>query len=537
MRHDVAPEYALSMLDSLFSHHSAELSEARETMLLKRQVELGLAIGRYHTVSKALERLKERMNEFPFSDVMQMELDAGICSYYSGEYAAAIKSAFTVLGERKPDSLLQLDMGAYLLLGNVSTRIDAPEESKRFLDMAQEATAKIVSDSLRRECEYRILLGYSGRSLIMEDYKSAYDYLQKSDSLGVHGVAPYCLETNLAIVYAKEGSDDMAERYYKRILDSDRVHYNKCVALNNYADFLMEHGRTDEALAIMDINLPQLMTVDATHALGIRQLMRFKALADKGDLRRSIESGDSVLNIMMTLMAQESRRMYSQVYSKFEADRLAGEYSKVKGVNRILYIAVGILLILLVGCVVMLWRNAVKQRSLAASMEAGRSDLAGCHRDYLARISAMQDDLDRKTRELAKLELKNTHLVTRLDSLTADHYVQANESSKIVADIKSELRSVSRNSSDWSTFEVYFEQMQPDFYAKLARLHPDLTTGERRMCAFVKAGMKTPEIATMCHRSPRAVESMKYRLKKKLGLSAEVSLDRYLATLDSEQTQ
>ncbi|MDE5797282.1 MAG: hypothetical protein K2H75_09225 [Muribaculaceae bacterium] len=534
MRHDVTPEYALSMLDSLFSHHSAELSEAYETMLLKRQVELGMAIGRYHTASKALTRLKKSMDKFSFTDVMQMELDAGVCNYYSGEYASAIKSAFAVLGERKPDSLSQLDIRAYLLLSNVSTRIGAPEESKRFLDMAQASMTKITSDSLRRECEYRIFLGRSGRSLIMEDYKSAYDYLQKSDSLGVHGVAPYCLETNLAIVYNKEGSDDMAERYYKRILDSAGVHYNKCVALNNYADFLMEHGRTDEALAIMDINLPQLLALDATHALGIRQMMRFKALADKGDLRRSIESADSALNIMMTLMAQESRRMYSQVYSKFEADRMARDYTKIKGINKTLYISVGIVLALLIGCAVLLWRNRVKQRSLTISMEAGCSDLADCQRDYTARISSMQENLDRKTRELAKLELKNTHLVTRLDSLTADRYIQAHDSSKIVADIKSELRSVSCNDSDWSTFEVYFEQMQPDFYVKLAQLHPDLTTGERRMCAFIKAGMKTPEIATMCHRSPRAVESMKYRLKKKLGLSADLSLDRYLSNLNSD---
>lgn len=165
-------------------------------------------------------------------------------------------------------------------------------------------------------------------------------------------------------------------------------------------------------------------------------------------------------------------------------------------------------------------------------METERADLADCHRDYLARISAMQEELDRKNRDLAKLELKNTHLLTRLDTLTADSYMQQHDSNKIVADIRTELRELSRDGSDWSAFEIYFGQMQPDFYEKLGRLHPDLTSGERRMCAFVRAGMKTPEIAALCHRSPRTVESMKYRLKKKLSISADMSLDRYLATLD-----
>ncbi len=533
MRHDVTPEHALAILDSLFSRHSAELSDTQETMLLKRQIELGMAIGRYHTASAALKRLKEHIESFTEPEIMQMELDAGICSYYSGEYASAIKSAFAVLGEHKPDSLSQLDMRAYLLLSNVSARIGAPEESKKFLDMAQEATTKITSDLLRRECEYRIFLGRSGLSLLMEDYKNAYNYLQKSDSLGVHGVAPYCLETNLAIVYDKEGAEDMAESYYKRILDSKSVHYNKCVALNNYADFLMEHGRNDEALAIMDINLPQIRTVDATHVLGIRQLMRFKALAAKGDLEHSIESADSALNIMMTLMAQESRRMYSQVYSKFEADRIAENYTKERITNRWLWIAVIISLLIIIAFGFCIWRLIKRNHSLTIRMEAERTDLAGCHRDYLTRISAMQEELDRKNRDLAKLELKNTHLLTRLDTLTADPYMQQHDSNKIVADIRTELRELSRDGSDWSAFEIYFGQMQPDFYEKLARLHPDLTSGERRMCAFVRAGMKTPEIATLCHRSPRTVESMKYRLKKKLSIPTDLSLDRYLATLDS----
>ncbi|MDE5795773.1 MAG: hypothetical protein K2H75_01555 [Muribaculaceae bacterium] len=537
MRHDVAPERALMMLDSLFSHHSKELSDVQEAMLLRRQIELSMAIGRYHTASAALERLRKYKGEFTFADAMKMELDAGVCSYYSGEYAEAIKSAFTVLSERKPDSLSQLDIRAYLLLSNISTRIGAPEESKKFLDIAQKATDRITSDSLRRECEYRIYLGRSGYSMVTEDYKNAYNYLQKSDSLGVHGVAPYCLETNFAVIYYLEGADDMAESYYRRVLEADGIHYNKCVALNNYTDFLIDHGRTDEALAIMDINLPQLITVNATHLIGIRQLMRFKALASKGDLEHSVLSADSALNIMVTLMAQESRRMYSQVYSKFEADRIADNYNNVTHLNKTLCVFGSILLVLFIMCAVRLWFSKIKQRSLTIDIETGRSNLADCHRDYGARISTIQEELDRKNRDLAKLELKNTHLVTRLDSLTAEPYMKENDSTKIVADIKTELRKLSRNSSDWSAFEIYFGQVQTDFYEQLARLHPDLTAGERRMCAFVKAGMKTPEIATMCHRSPRTVESMKYRLKKKLGLSAEVSLDRYLATLDSEQIQ
>lgn len=533
MRHDVDHEHALTMIDSLFTHHKGELTDAQSTMLLRRQLELAMEIGNYSTASSALAQLKERSSDFPSADALQMELDSGICSYYSGEYASAIKSAFSVLSEDKPESLKELDLGAYLLLSNVSNRIGAPDESLSFLNQAQEMIHKIYQDSLRRVYEYRVLLGQSSRSLIMEDYQNAYYYLQKCDSMRMQGVVPYSMENNFAIVYSIEGSDDMAERYYKDIMNAEGIHYNKCVGLNNYADFLLEHNRIDEALRVMDINLPQLKTIDAIHALGIRQLMRFQALAAKGELRPSIESADSALNIMMMLMAQESRRMYSQVYSKFEADKMADEYDSVRHENTRLYIALGILILIALGAVIWIWFAEKQKRNLVAKMEAGRSDLAGFHRDYIARVDQMQEELNLKNRELTKLELRNTQLMSKVDSIVRAPVIEGKDSQKLVENIRTELRNVRQANSDWSAFEVYFKQVQPDFYDNLTRLHPTLTSGERRMCAFIRTGMKTSEIATLCNRSSRTVESIKYRLKKKLEIPEGITLDHYLSTLGS----
>ncbi len=531
LRHDVDPQQALNMIDSIFTGYTSNLSTTEESLLLKRQAELAMSIGSYSTASAAFEKLKGRHDDFSFEDALRMDLDAGICNYYSGEYAAAISSALEVLAERKPDSLKDLDLGAYILLSNVSNRIGASEESLKYLDKAQAIAGNLDSDSLRRVAEYRILLGRSSRCLTLEDYRGAYEYLLKSDSLGVRGVAPYCLETNLAIVYSFEKADDMAERYYKAILNSNGVHYNKSVALNNYADFLMNHERIDEALEIMDINLPQLKTVDATHALGIRQVMRFQALAAKGELESSIECADSALNIMMDLMSQESRRTYAQVYGKFETDRTYNELAKKINENTRLYVIIGILSLTIICSGIWIWSVYKERHKMNLKLEKDRSEMAGIHRDYLERIDHMREELDIKNRELTKLELKNSQMSTKLNNIANNPILHGKDYSGLTEGIRTEINDLSRYGSDWNAFEKYFGQVHPDFYEILTLKHPDLTAGERRMCAFIMTGMKTSEIATLCSRSARTVESMKYRLKKKLCLGSEMSLDNYLYSL------
>lgn len=531
MRPDVKPDHALAMLDSLSIYHSSELTEDQKVKLLKRQVELSMEIGKYNTAAQALIELKEHQGEFDLAEKMRMDLNRGVCSYYAGEYASAIDSAFAVLAEEKQESMQEYDIEAYLLLSNVAIRINAPDESLRFLNLAKESLDRLRNDSIHKVCEYKILLGQSGRSLIKGDYRNAYRFLMQADSLGVHGVSPFCLETNLALVYQYEGVDDIAERYYKEIFDNPSMHYNRCVALNNYTDFLMSKGRLEDALKIMDHNGPELAAVDATHALAVMKLMRFQTLVAMKDYPSAIESADSAINIMMDLLTKESRGSYFQINEKFHADKELHELADVKKENKRLYVISGALMLALL--FIGVWTLMIKRQKkrLSLRIEESETELASLRSEYCERIEGLQEELDLKNRELTKLELKNSQIFNRFDSLASNPDLHSKGALKIAGAIKSELKALSRDDSDWKAFEVYFQQVHPDFFDRLLQNHPDLTRGERRMCAFIRMGMKTSEIASLCNRSPRTIDSMKYRLKKKLDIPQGESLDNYLIQL------
>ena len=83
----------------------------------------------------------------------------------------------------------------------------------------------------------------------------------------------------------------------------------------------------------------------------------------------------------------------------------------------------------------------------------------------------------------------------------------------------------------WDEFEIHFQKTHGSFYANLMKVHPDVTSVERRLCAFLKLNLETKEIAMIQNKSTRSIESSRYRLKKKLGLAENESLSKYLSNL------
>ena len=76
--------------------------------------------------------------------------------------------------------------------------------------------------------------------------------------------------------------------------------------------------------------------------------------------------------------------------------------------------------------------------------------------------------------------------------------------------------------------EEQFDLLHNNFMKRLHEHHPGLSNNERMMCAYLKMNLSTKEIAPLLNISVRGVETMRYRLRKKLGLEREDSLTDYL---------
>jgi tetratricopeptide (TPR) repeat protein/DNA-binding CsgD family transcriptional regulator len=75
----------------------------------------------------------------------------------------------------------------------------------------------------------------------------------------------------------------------------------------------------------------------------------------------------------------------------------------------------------------------------------------------------------------------------------------------------------------WRAFEEQFEQVHHDFMGRLTQRYPELAPMELKICALTKAGLATKEIASLLHVTSRAIEGHRYRIKKKLHLSVDLT--------------
>lgn len=79
-------------------------------------------------------------------------------------------------------------------------------------------------------------------------------------------------------------------------------------------------------------------------------------------------------------------------------------------------------------------------------------------------------------------------------------------------------------------FEEQFDLVHNNFIRRLSEKHPDLSVSERTMCAYLKMNLTSKEMAPLLNLSLRGVETLRYRLRKKLDLEREESLTDYLKT-------
>jgi DNA-binding CsgD family transcriptional regulator len=97
----------------------------------------------------------------------------------------------------------------------------------------------------------------------------------------------------------------------------------------------------------------------------------------------------------------------------------------------------------------------------------------------------------------------------------------------LIRDLNRELQS----ENYWEHFERNYRDLHDQFSESLVEKHPKLTKGEIRLSYLIRQKMNNKEIATVLNVSPAAVEKAKYRLKKKIELEKEESLDQYLQDL------
>jgi ligand-binding sensor domain-containing protein len=131
---------------------------------------------------------------------------------------------------------------------------------------------------------------------------------------------------------------------------------------------------------------------------------------------------------------------------------------------------------------------------------------------YMQKIVEKSEIIDRISLELETLRDSNT------ERAHAEKFGQI-------------LQSHILTDEDWETFKATFNEVYPTFFASVRLRFPEITTAELRLAALIKMNLNVKEASYMLGISIESVKKSRYRLKKKLQLQEEDSLEEYIQKL------
>ena len=174
-----------------------------------------------------------------------------------------------------------------------------------------------------------------------------------------------------------------------------------------------------------------------------------------------------------------------------------------------------------------------QKRHLAESQEKEREIVT-------LKNQQLEHDLRHKSQELshttANIMRKNEILIDLIASLhKIDDNVNAQmpteKISKQIRHLQKQIQENIEHDNDWHRFEENFDVVYENFLGRLSKSFPQLNITDRRLCAYLKMGLSSKEIAPLLNMSVRSVEMTRYRLRKKMGLERDTNLTVFLQQL------
>lgn len=91
------------------------------------------------------------------------------------------------------------------------------------------------------------------------------------------------------------------------------------------------------------------------------------------------------------------------------------------------------------------------------------------------------------------------------------------------------INSISKN--EWQSFEKNLFKSHEEFVDRLSKKYPSLTPKDIKLSIYLKMNLSSKEIAPLMNISFRGVELHRYRLRKKLGITPEDSLYKFMINI------
>lgn len=161
-----------------------------------------------------------------------------------------------------------------------------------------------------------------------------------------------------------------------------------------------------------------------------------------------------------------------------------------------------------------------------------QNDELNIHREMLAsQNEALEKSKKEQLNIYSQLLREKSEMIELLNNEIQSLHSKSSGDDEQVKSFNVVLHATILTDEDWEKFRHTFDEVYPDFFACLRYRFPDITNSELRLAALIKMNLSVKEAAATLGISPESVKKSRYRLKKKIILDENDSLEEYIRTL------
>ncbi len=467
-----------------------------------------------------------------------------------GLHSPSVNNYFFALEQAKKYDLTELSAVVYNNLGTAFQRQGKYEKSDSLLIQA-------IQINEQRKDKQKLFINYNNLAVSYakrENHTKALEYA----FLALHQLDPQkdkdmeqLMKLSIASIYLNHNEPLMALKMVREVKENQELSGQKNYLFYTYrllTNIYLKQNRMDMALeTLQQVNWFMDFSYSDKEWMDMLQ-MYAKTYALKQDyaraytyLVRADAVKDSLADIEIKHQLANIEEMYLAGQERLRQELVMQEEERRN--NRLIYYVLAAVIVVLTVIIVVVYRKSVRSgRAKDLQLSAAREEQETIRvrkeaekEDLKKQIAQYQEELQRQKKMLVSFSIQSVQNESYMEKLNEEIKkilleinMKDTEKKKHVKQIISEINQYTTGSR-WDEFRYRFENVHESFFRNLSEACADLTVKDLHMCALLRLGLSTKEIAAITFKEVRSIESSRNRLRKKLGLSEKEDLLKYLS--------
>ncbi len=256
-------------------------------------------------------------------------------------------------------------------------------------------------------------------------------------------------------------------------------------------------------------------------------LSRYEYFKKEGDPEKALYFFEKYDHLDDSLELRDQRLKTEEIVSQFESNEkdkeileLTHAKEKESVINQFIIGSIGLILILVI-------IGTFRQRSLHKRQKEVFEKKA----EFLRLESALkEEEIQKNRKEILRFTsniIEKNQVISNLQQQFIKAIPTIDEAD--LNEIKEELANRKiLTESDWEEYKALFKKAYPNILSKIRNEYPSISSSEERLFILLKLEMDSVKIAEVLGISIDSVRKSKYRLKKRINLSNEISLRTFV---------